>query len=132
MGSSLFEQLTLARFIASGVFARHLRHVRPIYRRRRDALIAALAASLPGARWQGEAGGLHLYVEMPDEVDAFDVARSAYGRGVLLELGSWHWAARRDAPPAFVLGYGSATEQAIRRGVRTIAEAIASTAQRGR
>ena len=35
-------QLTLARFIDSGAFARHLRRVRPVYRSRRDRLLAAL------------------------------------------------------------------------------------------
>jgi len=37
-------QLTLARFIDSGGFARHLRRVRPIYRGRRDRLLAVLDA----------------------------------------------------------------------------------------
>ena len=40
-------QLTLARFIESGAFARHLRRVRPVYRARRDSLLAALRTHLP-------------------------------------------------------------------------------------
>ena len=123
MGSTLFEQLALARFIGRGAFARHLRRIRPIYRERRDATIAALAARLPNIEWQGEAAGLHLYLTLPEDVDAMGLARSAYERGVLLELGTWHWA-RPDPPPSLVLGYGCATEAAIRRGVAVIAEAI--------
>lgn len=124
MGSSLLEQLALARFIESGAFARHLRHVRPIYRDRRDATIATLAALLPSARWQGEAAGLHLYLTLPDHVDEQAVARAAYERGVLLEPGAWHWATSDHAPPSLVFGYGSATEPDIRRGIRMIADAI--------
>ena len=55
LGSSLLEQLALARFIDSGAYARHLRRVRPVYEARRDAGTAALAATLPGAHWHGEA-----------------------------------------------------------------------------
>ena len=123
MGTSLLEQLTLARLIDTGAFTRHLRHIRPIYRERRDATIAALAALLPSARWQGEAAGLHLYLTLPDHVDERAVARTAYERGVLLELGAWHWASPAP-PPSLVLGYGSATEPAIRRGITVIASAI--------
>jgi len=36
MGSSMLEQLALARFIDAGALGRHLRRVRPIYRRRRE------------------------------------------------------------------------------------------------
>jgi len=35
-------QFTLARFIDSGGLARHLRLVRPVYRARRDRLLAAI------------------------------------------------------------------------------------------
>ena len=37
MGSTLFEQLAFARFLAAGDFTRHLRRIRPVYRARRDA-----------------------------------------------------------------------------------------------
>jgi len=124
MGSSLFEQLALARLIESGAFARHLRHIRPVYRARRDATIASLAALLPSACWHGEAAGLHLSLTLPDHVDEQAVARAAYERGVLLELGAWHWAAPDRAPPSLVLGYGSTTETTILRGIRVIADAI--------
>lgn len=124
MGSSLLEQLTLARLIESGAFVRHLRQIRPVYRNRRDTTIATLAAVLPAAHWKGEAAGLHLHVTLPDNSDEQTVAQVAYQRGVLIERGAWHWAA--PLPPAsIVLGYGAANEPAIQRGIRVIAAAIA-------
>jgi GntR family transcriptional regulator / MocR family aminotransferase len=124
MGSSLLEQHALARFVASGTFARHLRRIRPIYRERRDAAIRALETLLPRARWQGEAAGLHLYVTFPDTVNVQAVAADAYARNVLIELGAWHWAAPDNAPPSLVLGYGGISEARIRRGIRVIADAL--------
>ncbi len=40
---SSLEQLALARFIETGLFDRHIRRMRSIYRQRRDLLIASLA-----------------------------------------------------------------------------------------
>jgi GntR family transcriptional regulator/MocR family aminotransferase len=47
--SSALEQLTLAEFIASGVYDRHVRSMRLPYRRRRDQLVAALAQRAPAS-----------------------------------------------------------------------------------
>jgi GntR family transcriptional regulator/MocR family aminotransferase len=124
MGSPLLEQLAFARFVESGDFARHLRRVRPIYRRRRDATIAALEEFMPAARWQGEAAGLHLWVELPAGTNAHEVVMGAYDRGVTVENGAWNWADPESAPPAIAVGYGSLAEPTIRRGIELIARAL--------
>lgn len=130
MGSSLLEQLAFARFVDRGDFSRHLRRVRPAYRARRDATIAALDALLPEARWQGAAAGLHLHVALPADVDEREVVVAAHRRGVLLEDAAWHWARPHEAPPSIVLGYGGAPEPTIRRGIVMLAAAVAEV--RGR
>jgi GntR family transcriptional regulator / MocR family aminotransferase len=124
MGSTLIDQLAFASFVDNGDFARYLRRVRPVYRRRRDATLEALSEHLPDARPQGEAAGLHLHVMLPDGVDELELAAAAYERGVLVEDGAWHWARPRVAPPSIVLGYGSVREPAIRRGIATLADGM--------
>jgi GntR family transcriptional regulator/MocR family aminotransferase len=61
--SSALEQLTLAEFIASGAYDRHVRSMRLRYRRRRDELVAALAQR--GVRVTGMAAGLQAVLELP-------------------------------------------------------------------
>jgi GntR family transcriptional regulator / MocR family aminotransferase len=124
MGSGLLEQLAFARFVDSGQLARFLRRVRPVYRGRRDATIAALGDLLPEARWQGAAAGLHLHVTLPEGVDERAFARAAYERGVLVEDAAWHWARPEEAPPSIVLGYGTLVEPAIRQGIGVLVEAL--------
>ena len=121
MGTTMLEQLTLARFIDTGGFTRHLRRVRPIYRRRLDAALKAVAASLPDATPKRVAAGLHLYVQLPDWCDELRLVDSAYKRGLLVEGASWHWSAPHSAPPALVLGYGAIDEHAIRTGFEILA-----------
>jgi GntR family transcriptional regulator/MocR family aminotransferase len=63
--SSALEQLTLAEFITSGAYDRHVRSMRLHYRRRRDQLVTALAQRAPAARVTGMAAGLQAVVELP-------------------------------------------------------------------
>jgi GntR family transcriptional regulator/MocR family aminotransferase len=123
MATGTLEQLALARFVDSGDLTRHLRRVRPLYRRRRDTALSALAAHLPAAAPRGVAAGLHVYVDLPDGCDERDLVRRAGAHGVLVEGAAWHWARPRDAPPALVLGYGALSEQAIERGIRALGAA---------
>ena len=59
---AVFEQLTLAEFLASGAFDRHVRRARIAYRRRRDRLIARLADR--GLEVSGIAAGLHVLAHL--------------------------------------------------------------------
>lgn len=124
MGSGLLEQLAFARFVDRGDFARYLRRVRPIYRARRDATIAALAELLPQVQHRGAAAGLHLHVTLPAGTDERAVAQAAAERGVLVEEAARHWADPAQAPPSLVLGYGPLSEPAIRRAVTILAAAM--------
>jgi GntR family transcriptional regulator / MocR family aminotransferase len=121
MGTTMLEQLTLARFIDAGAMTRHLRRVRPIYRRRRDAALEAVATSLPDAVPRRVAAGLHLYVQLPDWCDELGLIDAAHKRALLVEGASWHWSVPRSAPPALVLGYGAIDEVAIRNGLTILA-----------
>jgi GntR family transcriptional regulator / MocR family aminotransferase len=132
MGSSLLEQLAFARFIDGGDFSRHLRRVRPIYRSRRDTMIEALAQRLPEVHWQGASAGLHLHVTLPEGIDQRALTYAAYKRGVLVEPTAWHWAEPEQAPPSLVLGYGTASAPAIRRGIALLRATLLETSRASR
>ena len=121
MGNTLLEQLTLARFVESGGFARHLRRVRPVYRRRRDTALATVATYLPDAIPTGVAAGLHMYLRLPSACDEVKLVDAARDRGVLVEGAGWNWSAPSEAPPALVIGYGAIAEPAIRNGLAILA-----------
>jgi GntR family transcriptional regulator/MocR family aminotransferase len=113
-------QLTLARFIESGAFARHLRRVRPVYRARRDGLLTALRTHLPSVRPSGEAAGLHLLLRLPPGLAPATVAAAAARHGVQLEQAARYWADRDTAPPALLIGYGVQRESVLARGIEAL------------
>jgi len=126
--TAMVDQLALAAFIAEGDLVRHLRRVRPEYRRRRDAALRALAVHVPDARPAGVAAGLHLFVRLPPGVDERELRHAARREGVRLERAARHWARPEDAPPALVLGYGAADEHAIEAAVAALGRAYRSLA----
>jgi GntR family transcriptional regulator/MocR family aminotransferase len=117
LGSTVVEQLAMARFINTGALTRHLRRVRPTYRRRREATLDAVTASLKGAVPGGIAAGLHVYVQLPDWCDEAALVEAASGQGLLIEGACWHWSVPEDAPPALIVGYGATTEPTICTGL---------------
>ncbi len=78
-GAPLLEQSVTAAFMAGGHFARHVKRMRGLYRRRRAALAEALAGHFPV---ELAAGGMHLLIRLPDHVDDSDVARRALAVGL--------------------------------------------------
>jgi GntR family transcriptional regulator/MocR family aminotransferase len=57
MGPSMLEQVALARFIDAGALGRHLRRVRPIYRRRRDIVSRIACDGAAGRATEGNRRG---------------------------------------------------------------------------
>jgi len=114
-------QLTLARFIDSGGFARHLRRVRPIYRSRRDRVLAVIDKHLPQIQPSGEAAGLHLLLRLPDGSDPEQVAIAAAAHDVQLENAIWHWFEPCLAPPTLLVGYGAQREHTLANGIEALA-----------
>ena len=81
LGSPVLEQLTLAAFLERGELDRHLRRTRPAYRRRRDALLAALS----GLEVEGVAAGLHVLARLPPGLTEAEAVAAAAARGVAVD-----------------------------------------------
>jgi GntR family transcriptional regulator/MocR family aminotransferase len=62
--SGFVDQLTMAEFIVSGSYDRHIRTMRAQYARRREHLVAAIAESAPKSTVAGSQAGLHLMLEL--------------------------------------------------------------------
>jgi GntR family transcriptional regulator/MocR family aminotransferase len=126
-GSASLEQLAFADFLSRGEFDHHLRRMRPIYRVRRDALLAALRRHLPELRPVGASAGLHVLAWLPAGIDEAELIQRAAAAGVGLDGVTPYRSTGgdgREAPGGLLFGYGTVTEAAIDEGVRLIANAI--------
>ena len=115
--TSATEQLTLAEFIASGHYDRHVRSMRLRYRRRRDEMVEALARRAPQVRVTGMAAGLQAVVELPRGTERRVVAAAAL-RGLSVSgLADYRFGPADSRPhrperDALVVGYAAPTESA--------------------
>lgn len=125
LGNAALPQLVLARLMESGELERRLRLLRRRHRQRRDAMIAAIRARLPGATVHGAAAGLHLTITFAPGVcrgSDTDLAAAALARGVKVQPLSWH--RQLPAAPGLVLGYAARTPGEITEGVAVLGEAL--------
>jgi DNA-binding transcriptional MocR family regulator len=101
---------------------RHLRRVRATLVARRDALVAALRQHLgAGSIAVVPAGGMHLWVRLPDEVDSDDVVRRAAAQGVAVSPGR-RWFPAEPTGSFLRVSYGCAVERELVAAAEVLAE----------
>ncbi|MEU4246753.1 PLP-dependent aminotransferase family protein [Amycolatopsis sp. NPDC026612] len=122
LGNAVLAQLVLARLMETGELERQLRVVRARHRRRRDAMVRALAAELPSAVVHGAAAGLHLTITFDAGVDDVAVAAAALAEGVKVQPLSWH--RQRPGRPGLVLGYAARTATELADGVAVLGRLV--------
>ncbi|MET9699337.1 PLP-dependent aminotransferase family protein [Streptomyces sp. NPDC006529] len=141
LGNAVLPQLVLAHLMASGELERHLRFVRRRHRARRDAMLRAIGAHLPGARVHGAAAGLHLTVTFGGpgaprggggadvRFSDTDLAAAALDAGVKAHPLSWH--RLLPGPPGLVLGYAAGPASEIEEGIAVLGTALRRVASPG-
>jgi GntR family transcriptional regulator/MocR family aminotransferase len=122
-GSPVIDQLAFADFLSRGEFDRHLRRMRPVYRRRRDALLSALRERVPDLAPAGVAAGLHLVAWLPPDLDEATVVATAARRGLgVYGVGPYRIAG--PGPGGLIFGYATLGERTIAEGIGLLAAVI--------
>ena len=86
--SGLLQQLTLADFLASGDYNRHLKTLRPVLKRNAERMAALVAEHFPAeTRTSKPAGGSVLWLELPDSVDTEKLFDEAIEAGISITPG---------------------------------------------
>jgi DNA-binding transcriptional MocR family regulator len=131
-GSSEFLQHVLSEFLERGYLQAHLAKSLPIYRRRRDALEAALARHLPpGFSWRRPERGLSLWLALPAPFSPQEVFEQAHRKGVLVHPSSLN-AVEDRGQGGIRLTFCAEPEARLIEGARRLGRALASAGGRGR
>ena len=123
-GSPSIEQLAFADFLARGEFDHHLRRMRPVYRARRDALLAAIDRHLPGLEPCGASAGLHVIAWLPPGIEETPLVDAAASNGVALTGLARYHDDPASARQGLLFGYGRVTESQIEEGISVVASAL--------
>lgn len=86
--SGFLQQLTLADFLASGDYSRHLKALRPVLQRNAERMNALVAEHFPDeTRTSRPVGGSVLWLELPKNVDAERLFDDAIDAGISIAPG---------------------------------------------
>jgi GntR family transcriptional regulator/MocR family aminotransferase len=124
--SPALDQLALARLIATGELDRHLRRMRAHYRRRRDALLAALPSDVEVL---GIAAGLHVTLRV--RAREAEILAAARERSLAVTGLSAFWHAPAERPTHIQAGYATPPSHAFDGAVRALAAVMRAAASPG-
>ncbi|RKP52674.1 PLP-dependent aminotransferase family protein [Trinickia fusca] len=120
-----YIQRAFATFLALGHHDALLRRLAHAYRERSQALMAALDAHLPEARYVPITGGASSWVEGPEWLDDTRLAADAQAAGILIEPGSvFFMNDDQDARRYFRMGFSAIALDRIEPGVRALAQCV--------
>ncbi len=131
-GSPHFNQQLMSAVFERGLFEPHVATLRESYQVKLAAMLEALddfLGDVPGVCWQRPTGGLYVWLELPEELDAGPGGRlieHALAEGVLYVPGEYCYPsegepARKDR---IRLSFGVQSVENIRRGIDALARAI--------
>ncbi len=121
-----FSQHAVQAYLSKHDWRSQIKDFTEMYRDRRDAMMAALAAELPeGTRWTHPAGGFYVWVTLPEGLDANAMLPRAVTARVAYVPGSAFYADGFGGR-CLRLSYCYPTPERIREGVRRLAEVVAA------
>ena len=125
-----FNQRVVAEVIQGDFLDRHVPTIRALYQRQRDAMLSALEREMAGldVTWTRPAGGMFLWLRLPEGMDAQALLPAAVARNVAFVPGAPFYAAHAD-PRTLRLSYVTASSTQIDTGVAALADAIRAQAQ---
>ncbi|MGI5843829.1 MAG: PLP-dependent aminotransferase family protein [Candidatus Xenobium sp.] len=123
--TSNFNQMLIYRFLKNHDFDQRLEQLRDTYRIRRDAMVAALEEELPeGVNFTRPAGGMFIWLEMPENIDAHALLQRCLKAFVAFVPGFTFYPenGRRNTAR---LNFSNLPPEKIRQGVRAFAHCLA-------
>lgn len=76
--TATFNQIVAYEVAHGGFLDRHVKHIRDVYRERRDVMLDTLQEHMPeGVKWTRPQGGLFLWVTVPEMIDTKELLAEA-------------------------------------------------------
>lgn len=125
--TSTFDQMVAYEVARGGFIDRHVRHIREVYRRRRDVMLAALDRAFPdpasGVSWTKPKGGLFLWMALPKYMDSGELLKEAVAQKVAFVPGTAFYP-NGGGENTLRLNFSNASEELIEEGITRLADAI--------
>jgi len=120
--SSFLDQAILYEYLAAGNLEKYLKKARRIYREKYDYALECAQRYIPCKKILGE-GGLHIFIELEDNLDAREVLDECIRQNVIFMPGDIFYIHGKGSN-TFRLGFARCTPEEIRQGFKIIGDII--------
>ncbi len=128
--TSTLGQLQVNRYLEENDLDADIARILPVYRERRDAMLAALDAEMPaGVRWTRPAGGLFLWMTLPENLNARTLLDECVRQNVAFVPGGAFFP-NGDHENTLRLNYSNMPVPRIQEGIRRLGAAIREEVRR--
>ena len=122
--TSSFVQMMAYEVVKDGFLKEHVRHIRQVYKERRDVMLVAMSHFFPPeVHWTRPQGGLFLWVTLPDWLDAADLFNRAIQYKVAFVPGASFYP-DGSGHNTMRLNFSNAQPAQIEIGIERLGEAI--------
>jgi len=122
--TATFNQMLLSAYLERHDIDANIRRTCALYRRRRDAMIAALERELPhGTRFTRPQGGLFIWVELPEALDARALLALSLKRDVAFVPGDCFFPGGGHAN-TLRLNFSNMSEERIAEGINRLGQTM--------
>ena len=129
--TSTFAQFVAYEVARDGFLDEHVRTIRQVYRQRRDAMLSALEEFFPPeVTWTHPAGGLFLWVNLPEGMECQALFEVALRENVAFVPGDCFYAGGNGGRRHMRLNFSNAPPEQIREGIRRLSVAARSQLKR--
>ncbi|OWR28326.1 GntR family transcriptional regulator [Saccharibacillus sp. O23] len=120
--TSTLDQALLFQYLHNGNFERYMKRARAEYKRKYESAVRSCREHIPMRAMSGE-GGLHVFVELDERLDARAVLSDCHARGVVFTPGDIFFTDGRGRN-TLRIGFSRVPEEKIEEGIRVIGEAV--------
>ena len=120
--TSTLDQAVLYQYLNDGYFEKYLKKAKSVYKRKHELTVHYCKQYIPFKRITGD-GGLHLFIELEEHIDARKLLEKCYQRGVVFLPGNIFYT-DNSGNHTLRLGFSRLTESEIIQGIKIIGDTL--------
>ncbi len=120
--TSTLDQAVLYQYLHDGYFEKYIKKARSVYKKKYELALTSSKRYIPMKRITGD-GGLHLFIELDDKIDARELLNKCSQKGVFFSLGNDFYT-DDNGKHTLRLGFSRLKEEEISSGIKLIGQTI--------
>ncbi|MGE6259250.1 PLP-dependent aminotransferase family protein [Heyndrickxia sporothermodurans] len=120
--TSTLDQAVLYQYLHDGYFEKYLKKAKSVYKKKYELALHACNQYIPFKKMTGD-GGLHLFIELKNGMNARTLLKKCYQKGVVFSPGDVFYT-NGGGSNTFRLGFSRLQEHDIVHGIRIIGDTL--------